>query len=382
MKKKSFFDGGFGKYLLPGILLQSVLIGGGYATGRETVSYGAKFGSLGWIAGIGIAIGFAVVAVLTFEISRLYKTYDYKSMIKVLIGPFWPLFDIAYALMMIIIIAVMASASGSIVEETIGLNYWVGVFLIIVVTALLMFFGDSFIEKFETWGTILLYAGYSLFTIMVIASKGSNIGTVFSSGDMSYTGHTGIGAILWTGVIYVAYNLAVYPASMFSLKRQTSRKESVISGIIAGILMTVPWFLTYFALMSFYPNADVLGADIPWLVMIKGIGAPSIFTVIFGVVMGFTLIETSTGVIHAMLGRVNVELQERGKRELNSKKQAVVTAGILIAACLMSKFGIIALIENGYTALSYAFMIVYLLPVLTIGVYKILKKEPIKKRNA
>ena len=30
--KKGFFDGRFGKYLLPGILLQSVLIGGGYAT--------------------------------------------------------------------------------------------------------------------------------------------------------------------------------------------------------------------------------------------------------------------------------------------------------------------------------------------------------------
>lgn len=49
--KKGFFDGRFGKYLLPGILLQSVLIGGGYATGREIVSYGAKFGAKGWIAG-------------------------------------------------------------------------------------------------------------------------------------------------------------------------------------------------------------------------------------------------------------------------------------------------------------------------------------------
>ena len=94
--KKGFFDGRFGKYLLPGILLQSVLIGGGYATGREIVSYGAKFGAKGWIAGIGILIGFAVVAILTFEISRLYKTYDYKSMIKVLIGPAWPLFDVLW----------------------------------------------------------------------------------------------------------------------------------------------------------------------------------------------------------------------------------------------------------------------------------------------
>ena len=219
-QKKGFFEGGFGKYLLPGILLQSVLIGGGYATGREIVSYGAKFGAKGWIAGIGILIGFAVVAVLTFEISRLYKTYDYKSMIKVLIGPAWPLFDVAYVLMMILVIAIMASASGSIVEQTTGLNYWTGVVLLVAVTGGLMFFGDALIERFETWGTVLLYAGYIIFSGMVIMNGHDNIARVMATSDMSYTGETGILPVLWIGVIYVAYNLCVYPASMFSLKRQ------------------------------------------------------------------------------------------------------------------------------------------------------------------
>ncbi len=35
--------------------------------------------------------------------------------------------------------------------------------------------------------------------------------------------------------------------------------------------------------------------------------------------------------------------------------------------------------DNIYTAISYAFMVLYLVPILTIGVYKILKKEPILK---
>ena len=95
--------------------------------------------------------------------------------------------------------------------------------------------------------------------------------------------------------------------------------------------------------------------------------------------MGWTLIETSTGVIHALLGRINVEITELNKKELSRKKQAIVTVVILVSACLMSKFGIIALIEKGYTAISYAFMVLYLVPILTIGVYKILKKELILK---
>ncbi len=381
MKNKRFFDGNFGKYLLPGVLLQSVLIGGGYATGREIVSYGAKFGAYGWIAGISILIGFAVVAVLTFETARLYKTYDYKSMIKVLIGPLWPLFDIAYILMMIILIAVMASASGSIVQQTTGLSYWVGVSLIVIITALLVFFGDSFIEKFETGGTALLYIGYIVFSAMVIVKKGSNIESVFAHKDISYTGNVGLGSILWTGVVYVAYNLYAYPTSMFSLKRQKSRKESIVSGITAGFLMTIPWFLTYFALMCFYPNKEVLNATVPWLVMMTNINAPAVIPVIFGIVMGWTLIETATGVIHALLGRINIEIKHKGKKELSSIKQAVITVLILIAACIFSKFGIISLIEKGYSALSYVFMFLYLLPILTIGIYKILKKDPIRKKS-
>lgn len=48
-EKKGIFGGALGRMILPGIILQSVLIGGGYATGREIVEYGAKFGAMGWL---------------------------------------------------------------------------------------------------------------------------------------------------------------------------------------------------------------------------------------------------------------------------------------------------------------------------------------------
>lgn len=88
MKVSSMFDGNLGKYLLPGIVLQSVMIGGGYATGREIVEYGAKFGAYGWYAGLGIMLGFALVAILCYELIRLYHVYDYKSFIEAIAGPF------------------------------------------------------------------------------------------------------------------------------------------------------------------------------------------------------------------------------------------------------------------------------------------------------
>ena len=377
-EKKSFFDGAFGRYLLPGVILQSVLIGGGYATGREIIEYGAKFGAKGWIAGLGIFIGFVVVAILTFEMARLYRIYDYKYMVKEIAGPLWRLYDVIYVVLMLVVIAIMASATGNIVEQTIGLNYWFGVVGVIVIVGILNFYGEALIERFETYGTIALYAGYILFAFLVIRNTAPNIQRVFAVQDTSFLPNVSTLSVLWNGLIYVAFNLVVMPASFFTLKRQTKRKETVISGIIAGALMTIPWFLTYFAVMGFYPAEGVLTAEVPWLAMMKGVAGPIVIS-IFGIVMGWTLIETSTGIIHALIERINSGLQEGGRAVLSRGQQGFTTVLILVIATVLSKFGIIDLVAKGYSLLAYGFILIYLVPLLTVGVYKIVKGSPIKR---
>jgi uncharacterized membrane protein YkvI len=86
------------RIFLPGIILQSVLIGGGYATGREIVEYGAKFGANGWICGVMIFLGFSLMAMLSMEASRIWKVYDYKSLLSKMVGRAWVLYEIAYLL--------------------------------------------------------------------------------------------------------------------------------------------------------------------------------------------------------------------------------------------------------------------------------------------
>ena len=380
-KKKGFFEGSFGKFVLPGIILQSVMIGGGYATGREIVEYGAKYGALGWLSGLGTFLGFAVIAALTYELIRLTKAYDFKTFMKTLGGPLWIVFDIVYLLFMVVIIAVMASATGNIVEQTLGLNYWVGVVAITVVVAILNFYGSRLIERFETLGTVALYAGYIIFAVLVIGTFGKNISTVFANHDTSFIeGSVSAGKALWSGVLYCAYNLVVMPATFFTIERQTRRVESVVSGIIGGVLATIPWFLTYFAVMCFYPNPDVLGASVPWLAMMQGTAGPVVIA-IFGIVMGWTLIETSTGIIHAALERVNNGLKEAHKPPMTGKQQAILTIIVLVGSMVLSKVGIIDLIATVYNALSYAFLAIYVLPLITVGVYKIFKLRKAEKEE-
>ena len=378
---KNFYEGGYAKYILPGVLLQSVLIGGGYATGREIYSYGAKFGAIGWISGLTIGIGFALFAFLTFEICRIYKVYDYKNYIRQVIGPLWPVMDILTVLIAIVLIAVMAAATGSIFEQ-VGLPNILGSVVIVFLCGLLNFKGSKVIEKFESVGTVLLYGGYILFTIIVLVKKGGNIPQVFAAMDTSAVGGSvTLPLCIWTGILYVAYNINAIPMGMFSLTRQTKRKETLVSGIIAGLLMVIPWFLSYFAMMCFYGDTSIVGADVatPWMEMIKAVNGGPVLLGLFSLVMGWTLVETATGCIHMIIDRFDVALAERGNAKMSDRKRGLITVATLIAALLLSRIGVVTLIEKGYSYLSYGFILFYLLPTLIIGGYKILRHKEKKQ---
>ena len=380
---KNFYEGGYAKYILPGVLLQSVLIGGGYATGREIYSYGAKFGAYGWISGLTIGIGFALFAFLTFEICRIYKVYDYKNYIKKVIGPLWPVMDVLTILIAILLIAVMAAATGSIFEQ-VQLPNFLGAVVIVLICGLLNFKGSEFIEKFESIGTVLLYGGYILFTILVIINRGDHIAQVFASADTSaYEGSVTVPLCIYTGILYVAYNINAIPMGMFSLTRQTKRKETLISGVIAGLLMVIPWFLSYYAMMCFYGDASIVGAEVatPWMEMIRAIHGGPALLVLFSIVMGWTLIETATGCIHMIIDRFDIAMAERGNARLSDSRRGLITMATLIAALLLSRIGVVTLIEKGYTLLSYGFILFYLLPTLIVGGYRIIRhKEPEAKK--
>lgn len=361
------------RLVLPGIILQSVLIGGGYATGREIVEYGGKFGAAGWISGLAIFLGFSLVAFLSMEACRHWQVFDYKSLLKKLIGPGWIAYEIVYLLLAIIVIAVMASAAGEILYQTLNFPQWIGVVMITGVVGFLNYKGEETIAKLETIGSVALFAAYFVFTYMVFSNRGSEILNVFTGWNTSYLGGTPpLSLLLWTGILYVGYNLAVYPSSFFTFKDLRSRKDSLIAAVVSGLLMTIPWFLTYFAIMAYYPDTRVLDSTVPWLKMLAEFNP--ILIVIFGIVVGWTLIETATGMIHAFIRRIETEVEQKGN-SMKKTTKAWISLGTLLAALFLSQVGIIDLVAKGYTFMAYAMIAVYAVPLLLLA-RKFLKPGP------
>lgn len=364
----------FHRILLPPIVLQSVLIGGGYSTGREVVEYAGKHGRLGWISVLVIFIGFSLLSILCFELARVCRVYDYKKWIQQLIGRLWPAFDLLLIAMFILVLSVMVSAVGAILETTAGLPNYVGILLAFTVAATLSYFGEHVIERFKTLGTLVLYFGYTVFAFVVLS--GDRPPAPGLAGESSSLVESTALAALLSGILYVGYNASVYPVVLFTLHRQQTRGDTVCSGLTAGLMMTVPFALTWYCLLGFYPDATVFGADVPWLAMLKGRAGPWI-VVLYGIVVGWTLVETCVGNIHAMLDRVDKNMRDLPDAichripSLTRLHRAVAATTILLVTLLLSRFGVIALVASGYTLMAYGFIVLLILPLLTVGVFRI-----------
>ena len=354
-------------------MLQSVLIGGGYASGREVVEYGARFGVFGAGAVVVVFLGFSLMAILTFEFARLSRAYEYKGFMRGLIGWAWPAFDLLFGAMAVLIIAVMASAATGIMERILGVPPALGTGVIILAVGTLCFYGTTLIEGFKSIGTGLLYIAYLLFAVVVLARSGSQLGSAFGVDGMAAFPEATVGAALLAGVIYVGYNLAVFPTVLFTLHRQQTRRDTVLAGLIAGTMMTLPFALTWLCLLAYRGSPEVFDAPVPWLSMLEQAGGPWLL-VVFALVMGWTLLETSVGLIHALLDRVDRNVGRPGK-SMSRPLRGILGAGVLIAAAALSQIGIIALVARGYTIMGYLLIALFALPLMTIGLRRIVRQD-------
>ena len=145
------------KYFLPGFIFQSLIIGGGYGTGRELVEF---FLTAGPVAGlmnmVTATIIWSFVLAICFELARSGQNYEYRSFIKVLLGKAWTIYEVLYLIGLILVVSVMGSASGEIIHDIFGIPNILGIVIMMGLVCMIVFYGSSLIEKlFSFWSIIL-----------------------------------------------------------------------------------------------------------------------------------------------------------------------------------------------------------------------------------
>ena len=352
----------FRKYLLPGFVFQSMVIAGGYGTGRELVEFFMNFGPGGGLLGMWLVstVIWSAVGAVTFELARLTKTFEYRSFSRVLLGPAWWLYEICYLIMMIIVLSVIAAAAGSIVEQIFSLPYLVGVAMVMAGVGFLVLKGTALVEKFLSLWSLVLYAVYAVFFVACFVSFGDDIVSTLGAFEVKPGWFMG-------GIEYAAYNVGILPAVLFTIRHQQHRKEALTAGVLMGPIAIIPGFFFYMAMMGLYPQ--VLSETVPSILLLERVGSRALLLT-FQIMLLGTLVETGAGLIHAFNERLSRSFEER-KKHLPSGMRPVVAVALLALATLLAQAGLEELISTGYGAITYGFWAVYLLPVLTFGIWKI-----------
>jgi hypothetical protein len=126
----------FQRLLLPGFAFKAAVIGGGYATGRELAEYFIPSGPQGGVMAIAVAmVCWSVLCALTFALAQATRSFDYLSFFNTLLGPFAFVFEIAYVVFMVLILAVFGAAAGAIGQAMFGWPTLVGTLLLMAASA-------------------------------------------------------------------------------------------------------------------------------------------------------------------------------------------------------------------------------------------------------
>ncbi len=356
--------------------------GPGVASGTQLNQYYVRFGLPGIFVTI-IAMGFLGYALYcSMEFSRIYKAYDYQSWVVKLFGNKYVviLFDISF------LVTILTAASGSmnavavLLEENFGINYWLGVAIIIVCAMLLCAYGAKLVRAASSY-MMFIVVGILLVIMVLLAVNGD--GDLSGSIANQAQNHSDAGSGSWLGALWSAIIYGSFQATIVAniasvaedIPNRRESKKAAVTGFLANTILLIVLCMMLFSYTNVY---DITSEDLPFYSLLQRLGYDWL-TVVYIIIVFIAVLSTVVGFAFAGVARFSKYYQPKeGKK--SSLRDAIFVGVMLIACALVSKLGIMVLVSKGYTILGYLNLPIIVLPAIIIGGHKISKKY-LKKKN-
>lgn len=353
----------FQRWVLPGLAFKAAVIGGGYATGRELAEYFIPSGPQGGMLAILTAMAcWSLVCALTFALAHAARSFDYRSFFAVLLGRFAFVFELAYLVFMVLILAVFGAASGEIFAALLGWPKLMGTLLLMVGIGVFTAYGNATVEALFKWVSVFLYGIYAVFVLIVLADFGDRALAALSTPQPT-TGW------LQGGLTYAGYNIVGAVIVLPLVRHFLDRRDAMIAGVLSGPLAMLPGLLFFLCMLAWYPQigAEALPSDF----ILRQLDMP-VFQVLFQVMIFSALLESGTAVVHASNERIAYAWRSRRGATPGKRVRLAIASVLLVGSIFIAeRVGLVALIAQGYRGLAYLFLAVYVLPLLTIGVWRL-----------
>lgn len=352
--------------------------GPGVGSGTQIVSYFVNYGIPGICCAI-LAMGILGWGLYcSTEFSRVYKTYDYGSWMQAIWGKKWVsiLFDVSFIVTCLTALGGSLNAIATLLNAQFGLNYWIGVAIMVICTALLCAFGAKVVTAASSYIMYLILGVLAMILILVFVYGDTDLAGSIANQSVNLPKVSWLKAI-WSAVIYAAFQATVIAniSSVAStVPNRSSSKWAGILGIIGNSLMLVIMGTMLFSYTNVF---DITSEALPFYAILTRIGF-NWAKVVYVSIVFLAVLSTAVGFCFGGLARFSKFY--RKPEDKTPLKDGLVVAVILIACCASSTLGITRLVSTGYTILGYINLPLLLLPAIIIGGKKI-KKEYLKENN-
>lgn len=361
---KNKFDTWIKIWLVPGAVYQSVIVGGGYGTGREVVEFISRFGPRnGLYANILIGLLMGLVMALSFDFARKFKTLDYRSFFKQLLGPLWVSYEIVFLIALLLVLAVTGSTAGQVLQDSFGLPSWAGIVIMLLIVVSLNYFGRQWVEKtLTTWGLLM-----SLVLLIFVAA------TFYLKGDIildNFRNDQPSSGWLTSAFQFFLFNIFLVPVALYAAEHIQTRTQAWGAGMIGGFLAIFPGLIFHLGFMAGYP--EILDQPIPTYWMLGQMGL-NLLLVVYVIFLFGTIAQTGVGVLQGINERLDNWWQEQHGKPLRAEWHSAIAGTAVLTSLLLANLGIVALVAKGYGSLAWFSLGIYILPLLTLGAYKLWK---------
>jgi uncharacterized membrane protein YkvI len=335
-------------------------VGGGFATGNQTMNFFVKEGWYTlWMPILIIGI-IALVYRETMLMARNYNAYDYRTLSKKLYEPYDKVLSIVFEVCYIII--VLLATGGSIAGAAalfsdFGLSYNLGAVITGTILFILTIFGANLIRKASTLMTVIIVICLTLICYIGITANSGNFINLTTTG---YTTES-IWNALWLGLKYAGFQAIVWSIIISVCQPLKTDKDINNTTIVGFILNSVMIVLSCMMLFAWLPGTS--GETLPILYICKQLGQDWL-VLVYTIVLLLAFISTGISCVFGAITRFETLIKV--------PENITVRRGLLSLCCMVlsmaiSLFGLTAIVQIGYGYTGILGIFVVIIPVLTVG---------------
>lgn len=256
------------KILKMGSAFIGIIVGAGFASGREIMQYFTSFGLMGIAAAIVSTVLFTYLGMTLTRLGSRMKTTSHKDVIYKISGRYLGIIvDAIITLTLFGVGVVMVAGAGSNLQQQFNLPPYVGSLLMVLLVFITILLNvDKVVAVIGSITPFLILAviAVSIYSVITMDTSFKELDPIARA----------VGTTLpnWfiSGVNYVSFNIAV-GASMALVMGGAERNEktAALGGLVGGLGIGILILLSNLALFSKVDN--VASADLPMLAIINEI---------------------------------------------------------------------------------------------------------------